>query len=127
MEELLIFLIQILIEALAYFPWDILLYSRSESGPPLPKLVGWALLSLLAGVFIGGLSALVFAPHVLLKYGWLRVLNLVLAPYIAGALATKFALKRVGPKNPHVIRLHFWSAVMFTFGLVVVRFAYASR
>lgn len=126
MEELLILVFQVIIEALLYFPWDILLYAREDSTRGSPGLLPWVVGSLGIGGLIGGLS-LLFLPHVLLKWSVFRISTLIFSPVISGAVAGFFATKQRASKERVDARTHFWGAFCFTLGVVVVRFAFARR
>ena len=134
MEELLIALlsggIEFIIEVLAYFPWDILLWNnRERRGPPELKddsVFLFASAGLGLGAVLGGFSLLLWR-QTMLPYPWLRICNVLVAPLVSGLLARQVAVRRQRrdmTSNPH---LHFWFALAITLGLVLVRFIYAVR
>ncbi len=84
----------------------------------------------LFGGLCGGLS-LVFVPNLLLPNLTLRLLNLALAPLLAGWLSYLVAANlwatrrnRSAPGRP---RQHFWRGFWFALAFGAVRFAYAHR
>jgi len=125
MEELLILILQLLIESIAYCPWDALLYSREKSGRD-PSVITWSSFSLIMGGVLGA-GSLLLLPDVLLKWHSLRIITLVGLPVLSGAIAGRMATKRTLTRDTVDVRTHFWGAAMFTLGVVVVRFAFANR
>jgi ABC-type Fe3+ transport system permease subunit len=70
---------------------------------------------------------LLVVKHTVVSVSALRIANLVLAPVASAFLSEAIANHRA-KENPFIIpRNHFWQALFFTLGLVLVRFAYASR
>lgn len=126
MEELLVLVLEVLVEALIYFPWDIFLYTREVSKQGSPGVLGWSFGSLFVGSLVGGIT-LLLVPHVLLTSSSLRILSLFLSPILSGAVAARLASKRAKSKGIVEVRTHFWGAFMFTMGIVVVRFTFATR
>ncbi len=134
MEELLIALlsggIEFIIEVLAYFPWDILLWNnRERRGPPEIKDDSdfiFASVGLGLGAVLGGLSLLAWR-QTMLPHPWLRVCNVLVAPLVSGYLARQVARRRQRRGLNSNPRLHFSFALAITLGLVLVRFIYASR
>lgn len=130
MEEALIviitFLAQLLLESLVYFPWDILLVLRERRREGKSNKYGWALISLLMGTIIGGVSVGLFSNAVL-PFSWLRVLSLVVAPFLAGALALRMSRRRNQKKLTSDNKLHYLVAFLFTLGFLGVRFVFAIK
>jgi hypothetical protein len=126
-EEIVLVLLQLvgelLVEILIYLPFDW----------PLPKTrdlertgPGVAILYVLLGATLGGLSIAVL-PDVLLPYGWLRLLNLVLAPLVCGAVSWQVARWRARGSRGTRPRNHFWYGAGFVFAFATVRFIFATR
>ena len=128
MEELLIAIIQFLFEftldVLGNVPFD--WPSKKRSKPEsedvfLPRLFWFC-----GGCALAGVSLLVI-KHTVVSVSALRIANLLLAPLASAFLSETIATRR-SRENPFIIpRNHFWQALFFTLGLVLIRFAYASR
>ena len=130
MEEILIviitFLGKLLIESLLYFPLDIFIIFREKYGGVKADRFGWVLLSLLAGIVIGGVSVVLFSNAVL-PFGWLRVLSLIMAPFLAGAIALRMSRRRNQKHLNSDNKLHYMAAFLFTLGLLGIRFIFTTR
>ncbi|MSQ77021.1 MAG: hypothetical protein EXR97_01010 [Nitrospiraceae bacterium] len=76
------------------------------------------------GAFVGGVSLWLFPAH-FVKDQWLRVLNLIAAPVIAGLVMAKIgAWRRQREQEP--IRLDtFAYGFLFAFAMALVRFVWA--
>lgn len=130
MEEILIIVLQLFfefgLELLFWAGLDLTAWSiarEEKSGG-----VGCTLMFL---VFLIGAGLAAFMnwlyPRPLLPYDWLRIINLIAGPLLAGGAAWWFAdwRRRRGAKI--LPSLHFWSAFWFVLGYDLVRFAYAKR
>lgn len=130
MEEILIvvitFLGQLLLESLLYFPWDMfVIFHEKYRGGKYNKF-GWALISLLVGMTVGIISVGIFSDAVL-PFSWLRVLNLIVAPFLAGALALRMSRRRNQKELTSDNKLHYLVAFLFTLGLLGVRFVFTAK
>lgn len=128
MEELLVIALQFLIEftvnVLGSIPFD--WPSRHRTSPEPERAFSGSFVWFLGGCLLAGIT-LVFFRHSLIAYPGLRIANLMLAPIAAAFLSQHIARQRA-KKNPFILpRNHFWHAFWYTFGLVLVRFVYASR
>ena len=128
MEDLILLAVQALIECLfnvlCVIPFD--WTSRNRTTPESPSVFVPRLLWFCAGCALAGISLLIF-NRTLIAIPALRVANLALAPIASAYLSEKIATRRAAT-NPFIIpRNHFWQAFLFTFGLVLIRFVYASR
>jgi len=128
MEELLIAIIQFLFEftldVLGSIPFD--WPSRNRTTPEPKGVFLRRLLWFCGGCALASVSLLV-VKHTVVSVSALRIANLVLAPVASAFLSEAIANHRA-KENPFIIpRNHFWQALFFTLGLVLVRFAYASR
>ena len=123
MEDLLIAILQcgfeFLLEIFSYTPCDWL--------PDRPqKLVGKCFAWFIVGCVLAGISVL-FLKHTWISHPALRIANLIVAPitsaFISQAIARHRSLTNlsVEPRNK------FWQAFWFTFGIVLIRFIYATR
>jgi hypothetical protein len=131
MEDLLIVILQfffeVLLQVLAELPWDLFVGSRQKSTDWEAGPGAWIFLSLAAGAGIGGISLLVF-PTTLLHSSRARMANLIVAPAISGLVSFSFWRARKGVKvNRSDAEMRAVYAACFTFGLAVIRFAYAGR
>jgi hypothetical protein len=90
---------------------------RDQSG------CGWLVFHGLLGGVVGWLSTLLF-PHLMLPVVWLRVLNLVLAPFLAGGLT--FYMDRWWNRGKDGSTAFFHG---FTFAVLfgLARFAFGAR
>ncbi len=119
MEDVLAVVLQIFFEmVLQFFGWMPLDFPRGQDRTDR----GWVLLHACVGGFLGFLSALI-APTLLLPLAWLRIANLVVAPFAAGGLAYLFA--RWTRANTYDSRDHFWHGFLFALMFGAARFALA--
>ena len=128
MEELLIVIIQFLFEfvlnVLSNIPFD--WPSRNRTTPEPEGISLRCFMGFCGGCLLAGVSLLI-AKHTIIAISGLRIANLVLAP-VASAVLSKSIASHRARDNPFIIpRNHFWQAFWFTLGLVLIRFAYASR
>jgi hypothetical protein len=124
MEDLLIAILQAILECVA----DVLSYGPFDW--PAGRAPGTLTGKCIALFFVG--NALAWISILILKYTWihfsaLRIANLAFAPLMSAYISQAIARRR-SRRNPSIIpRNHFWQAFWFTFGVVTVRFAYATR
>ncbi len=128
MEELLIIIFQFLFEfilnALSYMPFDWPSRGRTTSEPE--GVSALCILWFCGGCVLAWASLLV-VNSTIISISALRITNLALAP-IASAYISQTIASHRAQSNPFIIpRNHFWQAFWFTLGLVLIRFAYASR
>ena len=132
MGELIVFILQVLLELIVQFLlWltgDVVLSQRERKRPDPPGSDDWLvpLAGLLFGGTVGGISLAVF-PTTFLGSELARCLNLVLAPLVTAGIAALLARRRVRRGTPSNVKLHFWFALAFSAGLVLVRFVWAVR
>lgn len=130
MEEIILLVLsfvgELLIESLAYFPWDIFMgsYERKKEGEI--NTFGWCVISLFFGIGIGYVSLLLL-PKIIFQYSWLRILNLILAPLIAGAIAVNMSKRREQKELTTNNKLHYLIGFLFTLGLVSVRYVLSKK
>lgn len=127
MEEFLIVILQAMFEivwqSLFYFPFDL---PSSGSGRKDEGLWGWLALFVVVGTLAGILLTL-WQPHVLLPFAWLRIVNLVLGPVLAGSVSYWLAKQRQKRDECVMPWKHFAYASAFTTGVVTIRFIMAAR
>lgn len=128
MEEILIVILQFLFEfilnVLGNIPFDWPSQNRTKPEPEGISLR--CFLWFCGGCALAGLSLLI-VKHTMIDVAALRVVNLVFAP-VSSAFISQAIARRRARDNPFIIpRNHFWQAFWFTLGLVIIRFAYASR
>jgi hypothetical protein len=133
-EELLIVLVQFLFDLLfdtvVSIPFDWLFGHEErarrrrglEPRTHAPILLGAAVV----GTLLGAMS-LVVMPKTLLRLGWLRMLNLVLAPALAGTLAFQASRRRRMRGAVSDDELHAMSAALLSFAFVAARFLWGVR
>lgn len=125
MEEIFVVIVQVIVEvvfeALFSLPIDVFFWGHQEDRPE--KVRRTALFSV--GCLMGWAS--IFAlPGTILHHGWLRVANLVVAPLLAGWLATVIAHWLIDKRHKDASpKIQFWRAWWFTLGFSLLRFAYA--
>lgn len=121
MAELLVFLVELLLEVLAGVVSSRSTYrfeNREHNLTPLK-----CLLLFVAGVILGGLWWW-YAPHLLIRSPWLRVLNLLAAPLLSGYAAHTLARLRQERGQWTVLPVrHFWYGLSACLGLVAARLA----
>jgi hypothetical protein len=66
-------------------------------------------------------------PQSVLPYSWLRIVNLAVAPLVAGLITRQIAIVRAKENLLIEPRVHFWRAFWFTLALAFIRFAYATH
>lgn len=86
---------------------------------------GWLLLFAAVGGACGGIS-LLLAPQLILPNFGLRFANLLVAPLIAGGVSYVFATFVWAPKGQSASH-HFWRGFCFALLFGIVRFAFARR
>lgn len=128
MEELLIVIIQFLFEftldVIGNIPFD---WPSSNRTTPEPKSIFLrCFLGFCGGCLLAGVSLLV-VKHTFISVSALRIANLMLAPVASAFLSKAIAIHRARANAFIIPCNHFWQAFWFTFGLVLTRFAYASR
>ena len=128
MEEVLIvvlqFLFEFILEVLGNIPFD--WPSKNRRTPEPAGIVLRCFLWFCGGCVLAGMSLLVVG-HTMIAFDVLRIANLVLAP-LSSALVSQAIARRRARSNPFIVpRNHFWQAFWFTLGMVLIRFAYASR
>lgn len=130
MEEILVIILQITfelaLELLVYAGLDFTAWSFTREEEHGSAGCGAMFVFFLIGAGLGALLNQ-FHPQPILAYGWLRIINLVAAPLLAGGIAWLFAdwRRRRGAKI--LPSLHFFFAFWFVLGFDLVRFIYAKR
>jgi hypothetical protein len=126
-EDLLIILLQfffeVVLQVLAELPWDLFVGTRHKSSSHEAGPGTWIFLSLAAGAGAGGISLLLF-PTTLLHSSTARMANLIVAPVVSGVVSYGFWRKKRFLADREMRAVY---AGCFTFGLAVIRFAYAAR
>ena len=130
MEELILVILtfvgEILLESLIYFPWDIFMVSREKKKDGELNAFGWLLISLFAGMAVGGISVWILSSAMLL-FSWLRVANLLIAPLLAGGFALRMSKRRNQKEIDSNNKLHYFIAFVFTAGVIGVRFVLTTK
>ena len=125
MEDLLIAILQcvfeFLMEVFGFWPLDWLGWPDWPKGLA-GKCIGWFIF----GCCLAGISIYIF------KYTWishpaLRITNLILAPITSAFISQAIARHRARKDQDIEPRHKFWQAFWFAFGVVVIRFAFATR
>jgi hypothetical protein len=78
------------------------------------------------GAVCGGLTNWIY-QRPLLPYDWLRIINLVVGPLVAGGVGWLIAEWRRRRGTAISPSLHFWIGFWFVLGFDLVRFVYAKR
>lgn len=127
MEEVLVFILQVVFEVL--IEW--ILYSGLDFG--FSQLFGsksrrglLAVLSFGAGGAFGALAN-VIAPAALLPLPWLRIVNLIVGPPLVGWMAARWAKFLNCHGHAFDPRDQFWMGFWFALAFDVTRFAWAVR
>ena len=123
MEEVLAFVVQLLLEVVLQIfgglGLDFASSRRDQSGE---GGCGWLGAFALLGGVCGGAS-LIFAPEAILPNQGLRIANLVVSPLLAGGVSALAA----GLWDGRGAARHFWRGFWFAMLFGLVRFAYISR
>jgi hypothetical protein len=88
-----------------------------------PSGCGWAVGHAVVGGLCGWLSTLLF-QHLVLPFAWLRIVNLIIGPFVAGGLtllADRAFRRGAGGATP------FWHGFAFALAFGLARFAFAAR
>lgn len=97
----------------------------SSTPPARRRLIFVVIIQIIVEVVFEALFAL---PGTILHHGWLRVANLVVAPLLAGWLATVIAHWLIDKRHKDASpKIQFWRAWWFTLGFSLLRFAYTQR
>lgn len=123
MEEIIAVVIQLVLEV----GLQVLVSGGIEAASAVSKKgsagCGWLIGHGLIGGLCGWLSTLLF-PHLMLPYVWLRVANLIVAPFVAGGLTMlldhQFNKSRDGTNA-------FWHGLTFALLFNLARFAFGAR
>jgi len=124
MEDLLIAHLQ------AVFEFALEVLSNVPFGWPSgtePKSLPRACLGWFAAGCVLGMLSIWLLRRTWISFPSLRIANLMLAPLTSAYVAQSIARRKSSPYTLVVPRNHFWRSFWFTLGLVLVRFAYASR
>ncbi len=121
MEEILFFLLQIVIEiAIEGIAYLLTSKSIAKRQSPNGTGVGATAVYAITGGMLGGVSALVYS-HVLLPQMWMRIANLLITPILFGGLAT--CLPRFGTSTN---TRQFWNAYFFAVFFAATRLMFAA-
>jgi hypothetical protein len=131
MEEIIVIIIQVLFEfivniilnVLAYSPFDVRTYGK-HARETMDGELGFLLF--LAGALMGALSLKIIGYHII-QNSALRILGLLLLPYITAKIFHAVAWFFARSKEGIVPDDHFWRAFWFTLGLTLVRFAFGGK
>lgn len=130
MEEVLIILLQILfevgLEMLCWVSADFTAWSIERNKKPGSFGCGTMFVMFLIGAACGGIMNWIY-ERPLLPYDWLRIVNLVVGPLLAGGagwLIAEWRRRRGTTISPS---LHFWIGFCFVLGFDLIRFIYARR
>src|SRR5262245_26318447 len=131
MEEILIIVLQVIfelgLEMLLWFGADVAAwwsFSRDEKPGSLGCVT--VFLIFIAGAGAGFLMNLIY-PRPVLPYDWLRMINLIAGPLLAGWAGWLFADWRRRRGAQIIPNYHFWIGFWFVLGFDLVRFIYAKR
>ncbi len=124
MEEVALFiLIEIggfILNSIIYFPWDFLVaFGEGKSNKPNYILV--VILSILVAAVLAKISVLVL-QEAIIPFGWARVVNLLLAPLVAGYVAFKMSNRREQAGKNSKGNFHYIVAFLFTFTFIGTRY-----
>ena len=121
MEEILFFLLQIVIEiAIEGVAYSLTSKSIAKRQSPNGTGVGVTAVYAIIGGILGGVSDLLYS-HVLLPQMWMRIANLLVTPILFGGLAT--CLPRSGTSTN---TRQFWNAYFFAVFFAATRLMFAA-
>ncbi len=130
MEEILFIIIsfvgQLLLESLLYFPWDIFMVSYEKKREGDINTFGWLFISLIIGIAVGAASVAILSSAVI-PISWLRVINLIVAPFLAGAVALRMSKRRNQKGLTSNNKLHYLVSFFFTLGILGIRFVLTTK
>lgn len=123
---------ELVVDLVIYIPWDLVFWfwakkkDSNEGVKILSDRTLTYLVTIVTGAALGGLSLLLWR-QTFLRYSWMRVANLLLAPLVAGAFSWFIARRGEARRGHASPRRHFVLAWCFMLALVIVRFIYARR
>lgn len=114
------FVLELLLELFSWVPCDWV--SRRRDRDDGPSYFLW----FLVGLVLGGISVVLF-HGALIHAPVLRIVNLILAPVLAGFMASRIKGRADRAGDVWLPPQRFWCAFWLTLGVVLVRFAVAGR
>jgi hypothetical protein len=129
MEEVVVVILQVFFEiffnAIISLPFEWLFSSRySELENQNVKGCLYPILFISVGAGCGWVSLLIL-PKLLIAIPALRLVNLIFAPLMSGAMAIYLASWRQNESKQDHVAIHFFNAFFFTMAFVGVRWAYS--
>lgn len=129
MEELALYIIVeiggFLLNAIIYFPWDFLMVFFEERSKK-PTYLAAILLSILTGTLIGYISVKLIGGA-LIPFDWLRLINLILAPFVAGYIALLTSRRREKKRKSSDSKFHYIVAFLFTLSFIATRYVLTTK
>ncbi len=124
MEELILLILAevggFIFNAIIYSPWDILL-SFFEDKSDKPHYFIGIIFTFLAAVALASISVWILNERII-PFGWARLLNLLLTPFVAGHIALKMSRRRGHKGIDSNNRFHYVVAFLFTLTFVGTRY-----
>lgn len=126
MEEVLVVALQLFFEFFVQLLGSGLLDTASRGTSAKNDGCFYILLHTVVGGGLGFVSTLI-VPHLVIPFLWLRLLNLVVAPLVAGSISYGFASWAKSKGNAHDPDSHFLHGFLFALMFGLARFAFAAR
>jgi ABC-type molybdate transport system permease subunit len=128
MEELILLALaeigSFIFNAILYFPWDMLMAVFEEKSRK-PIYIVAIILTILVAVALAKLSVWILDEPII-PFGWARLINLCLAPFVAGYIALRMSRRR-GNRGKHSnSKFHYFVAFVFTLAFVATRYVATS-
>jgi hypothetical protein len=125
-EELIVyvlqFILEFLFEVLANLPFE-LPRRRNGSSYTVAAQCFWLFL---LGAAVAWVSLWIHR-HTVFTFPSLRIANVILAPIVSGYISRAYNRLRTLRNDAVPLQDRFWQGFSFTLGLVLIRFAYATR
>ncbi len=109
-----------ILNAIFYFPWDILLsFFENKSEKPIYILA--IIFTFLTAALLASISVWIL-DEPLIPFGWARLLNLCLTPFVAGYIALRMSRRRGQRGIDSNNKFHYFVAFLFTLTFVGTRY-----
>ncbi len=124
MEELILLVLAeiggFIFNAIAYFPWDILVAIFEEQSKK-PIYIIAIILTIAVAAALAKLSVWILEEPII-PFGWARLINLCLAPFVAGYIALKMSRLRDRRGKDSNSKFHYFVAFVFTLTFIGTRY-----
>jgi hypothetical protein len=118
---LILFIAESVLELVLCIPLDYLTYKYEKKKGKGEDILFYLAFSVIFGA-IFGVASVMFFPHALIPWGWMRIANLIIAPCLVGFAYGAIAILYTKKKEYVFPKTHFWSAFIFVLCIMLIRF-----